>query len=163
MNKDTMYDLNLPSFDTKIRKKGGELEIFDPLRKKYVALTPEEWVRQHFVHYLISEKQFPQSLIANETGIKLNSLSKRCDTVVYNRQLQPMMIVEYKRPDIPITQAVFDQITRYNSVLKVPYIVVSNGLVHYCCQLDYVRRSYRYLTEIPTYQEIILDSPPSTQ
>ena len=85
MNKDTMYDLNLPSFDTKIRKKGGELEIFDPLRKKYVALTPEEWVRQHFVHYLISEKQFPQSLIANETGIKLNSLSKRCDTVVYNQ------------------------------------------------------------------------------
>jgi len=153
-NKDTMYDLNLPSFDTKIRKKGDRLEIFDPLRKKYVTLTPEEWVRQHFVHYLISEKQFPASLIANEAGIKLNSLSKRCDTVVYNRQLEPVMIVEYKRPDVTITQEVFNQITRYNSVLKVHYIIVSNGLVHHCCQMDYEQQSYHYLTEIPTYQEI---------
>lgn len=150
-----MYDLNLPSFDTKIRKKGDVLEIFDPLRKKYVALTPEEWVRQHFVHYLIAEKQFPGSLIANEAGIKLNSLSKRCDTVVYNRQLNPIMIIEYKRPDVTITQEVFDQVTRYNSVLKVPYIVVSNGLVHHCCQMDYEKLSYCYLTEIPTYREII--------
>jgi hypothetical protein len=155
-NKDTMYDLNLPSFDTKIRNKGDGLEIFDPLRKKYVALTPEEWVRQHFVHYLISEKQFPSSLIANEAGIKLNSLSKRCDTVVYNRRLEPVMVVEYKRPDVTITQEVFDQITRYNSVLKVPYIVVSNGLVHHCCHMDYALQSYQYLTEIPTYPEIIL-------
>lgn len=150
-----MYDLNLPSFDTKIRKKDNGLEILDPLRKKYVALTPEEWVRQHFVHYLISEKQFPASLIANEAGIKLNSLSKRCDTVVYNRQLDPVMIVEYKRPDVAITQEVFDQVTRYNSVLRVPYIVVSNGLEHHCCQMNYAQQSYRYLTDIPAYQEIV--------
>lgn len=149
-----MYDLNLPSFDTKIRKKDDGLEIFDPLRKKYVALTPEEWVRQHFVHYLITEKKFPASLIANETGIKLNSLSKRCDTVVYNRLLEPLMIVEYKRPDVTITQAVFDQLTRYNSVLKVPYLIVSNGLVHHCCRMDYEQHSYQYLTEIPPYDEL---------
>lgn len=149
-----MCDLNLPSFNTKIRKKGDGLEIFDPLRKKYVALTPEEWVRQHFVHYLISEKQFPASLIANEAGIKLNSLSKRCDTVVYNRQLEPMVIVEYKRPDVTITQEVFDQITRYNSVLKVPYVIVSNGLKHHCCHIDYEQQSYQYLTEIPNYEEV---------
>lgn len=154
LNKDTMHDLNLPSFNAKIRKKGEVMEIFDPLRKKYLVLTPEEWVRQHFVHYLISEKQFPGSLIANEAGIKLNSLSKRCDTVVYNRRLEPMMIVEYKRPDVVITQKIFDQITRYNSVLKVPYIVVSNGLVHHCCHIDYVRQSYQYLTEIPGYNEM---------
>ena len=130
------------------------MEIFDPLRKKYLVLTPEEWVRQHFVHYLISEKQFPGSLIANEAGIKLNSLSRRCDTVVYNRRLEPIMIVEYKRPDVVITQEVFNQITRYNSVLKVLYIVVSNGLVHHCCHIDYALQSYQYLTEIPTYNEM---------
>lgn len=150
-----MHNLNLPSFNTKIRKKGEVLEIFDPLRKKYVMLTPEEWVRQHFVHYLISEKQFPASLIANEAGIKLNSLSRRCDTVVYNRQLIPVMIVEYKRPDISITQEVFDQITRYNSVLKVPYIIVSNGLKHHCCRMDYQQQSYHYLTEVPLYRQIV--------
>jgi hypothetical protein len=153
-----MCDLNLPSFDTKIRKKGCGLEIFDPLRKKYVALTPEEWVRQHFVHYLISEKQFPASLIANEAGIRLHSLVKRCDTVVYNRRLEPVMIAEYKRPDITITQEVFDQVTRYNGVLKVPCIVVSNGLIHHCCRMDYERQSYRYLTDIPAYHELSINS-----
>lgn len=149
-----MSDLNLPSFDTKIRKKGSNLEIFDFLRKKYVALTPEEWVRQHFIHYLITEKEYPPSLIANETGIKLNSLSKRCDTVVYNRKLEPIIIVEYKRPDVPITQDVFDQITRYNSVLRVPYIIVSNGLVHHCCHINYEQQTYDYLVDIPSYAEV---------
>ncbi len=149
-----MSDLNLPSFEAKIRKKNDIVEIFDPLRKKYVMLTPEEWVRQHFVQYLIAEKQYPGSLIANETGIKLNSLVKRCDTVIYNRQLEPLMIIEYKRPDVMITQDVFDQITRYNSVLKVPYLVVSNGITHHCCRLNYEYLSYEYLTEIPPYSEI---------
>lgn len=149
-----MCELNLPSFETKIRKKGDSFEIFDRLRRKYVTLTPEEWVRQHFVHYLISEKKFPASLIANETGIKLNSLVKRCDTVVYNRRLVPLMVVEYKRPDVAITQQVFDQVTRYNSVLKVPYIVVSNGKKHHCCRVDYEKQSYQYLSEIPVFHEL---------
>ena len=149
--KDTMYTLNLPSFEAKIRKNGSTPEIFDPLRRKYVALTPEEWVRQHFVHYLISEKGYPASLIANEAGIKLNSLSRRCDTVIYNQRLEPVMIVEYKEPRVPVTREVFDQVVRYNSVLKVPYIVVSNGLKHYCCRMDYEKQDYEYLLEIPTW------------
>lgn len=146
-----MYALNLPSFDAKIRKKGVGFDIFDPLRRKYVSLTPEEWVRQHFVHYLINERKYPASLIANETGIKLNSLFRRCDTVIYNRQLQPLMIVEYKEPKVAITQQVFDQVARYNTVLRVPYIVVSNGLSHYCYRIDYAHARYTFLTEIPMY------------
>ena len=148
-----MQPLNLPSFSPKIRKKGQTTEIFDPLRRKYVALTPEEWVRQHFVYYLVSEKKYPASLIANEAGIKLNSLTRRCDTVVYNKELQPVMIVEYKEPRVAITREVFDQVVRYNSVLKVRFIVVSNGLKHFCCQMDYEQMSYKYLTEIPVWDD----------
>lgn len=142
LNKDTMYRLNLPSFEPKIRKNSTSTEIFDPLRRKYVALTPEEWVRQHFVHYLISEKRYPASLIANEAGIKLHSLTRRCDTVVYNKSLEPVMIAEYKEPRVKITRKVFDQVIRYNSVLKVRFIVVSNGLKHYCCRMDYETMDY---------------------
>ncbi|MGI6572936.1 MAG: type I restriction enzyme HsdR N-terminal domain-containing protein [Fermentimonas sp.] len=150
-----MYRLNLPPFEPKIRKKdaSSDSEIFDPLRRKYVVLTPEEWVRQHFVHYLISEKKYPTSLIANEAGIKLNSLSRRCDTVVFNTRLEPVMIVEYKEPKVKITQEVFDQVVRYNSVLKVRFIVVTNGLIHYCCRMDYEKMDHEYLTEIPTWGE----------
>ncbi|MDD2245488.1 MAG: type I restriction enzyme HsdR N-terminal domain-containing protein [Proteiniphilum sp.] len=150
-----MYELNLPSFDAKIRKSNNGNQIFDPLRRKYVALTPEEWVRQHFVNYLITEKNYPASLIANETEIKLNSLTLRCDTVIYNNNLKPMMIVEYKEPETTITQVVFDQAARYSSVLRVPYIVVSNGMRHYCCLIDYENRTYRYLLEIPGYKDLI--------
>lgn len=154
----TMYELNLPAFDRKIRKRDHNLEIFDLLRRKYVTLTPEEWVRQHFVHYLISEKNVPASLIANEIGIKLNSLYRRCDTVVYNRKLEPIMILEYKRPEVTITQEVFDQISRYNSVLKVPYLVVSNGIIHHCCLINYEKQKICYLTDIPDYEEMNLES-----
>ncbi|ULB33868.1 MULTISPECIES: type I restriction enzyme HsdR N-terminal domain-containing protein [Proteiniphilum] len=150
-----MYELNLPSFDAKIRKINNGHQIFDPLRRKYVALTPEEWVRQHFVHYLITEKNYPASLIANETAIKLNSLTLRCDTVIYNNNLKPLMIVEYKEPETTITREVFDQAARYSSVLRVPYIVVSNGMRHYCCLIDYENRAYRYLMEIPGYKDLI--------
>jgi len=149
-----MYALNLPSFDAKIRKKDNGLEIFDALRRKYVSLTPEEWVRQHFVHYLIAEKKYPASRIANEAGIKLNSLLRRCDTVVYNNRLEPLVIVEYKEPNVIINQQVFDQVGRYNSVLRVPYIMVSNGLQHYCYRMDYDTQTYTFLTEIPAYAEL---------
>ncbi len=149
-----MYVLNLPSFDAKIRKKGNGFEIFDSLRKKYVALTPEEWVRQHFVHYLIAEKKYPASRIANEAGIKLNSLVRRCDTVVYNNRLEPLVIVEYKEPNVIITQQVFDQVGRYNGVLRVQYIIVSNGLQHYCYRMDYDTQTYTFLTDIPLYTEL---------
>jgi len=98
MNKDNIYPLNLPPFDAKIMTSEQGTVIFDILRRKYVALTPEEWVRQHFVHYLISEKKYPASLIANEASIKINSMKRRCDTVVYNNKLEPLMLIEYKSP-----------------------------------------------------------------
>lgn len=149
-----MYSLNLPTYEAKIRKNSNGLEIFDPLRRKYIALTPEEWVRQHFINYLINYKNYPSSLMANEAGIKLNSLTRRCDTVVYNNQLEPLMIIEYKESKVQITQNVFDQVVRYNTVLKVPYIVVSNGISHYCCRMNYEDQSFEYLTDIPEYQSL---------
>lgn len=149
-----MFALNLPFFEAKIRKTDLGMEIFDPLRRKYVTLTPEEWVRQHFVNYLQTEKNYPTSLMANEVSIKLNSLSRRCDTVVYNNQLKPIVIIEYKKSDVTITQQVFDQIARYNSVLRVRYLIVSNGLSHYCCEMNYDDLSFNYLEEIPDYKDI---------
>jgi len=145
-----MLALNLPAFNPKI-KKADKLSIWDPIRKKYVALTPEEWVRQHFVNFLVTEKQYPPSLISNEIQIDLNNQKKRCDTVVYDNIPSPIVIIEYKAPDVPITQNVFDQIARYNIVLKVRYLIVSNGLEHYCCRIDYDKLSFEYLAEIPDY------------
>ena len=149
-----MLLLNLPSFDTKIMKRDGKNVIFDIIRRKYVALTPEEWVRQHFVHYLIEHKGYPRTLMANEVQLNLNGTKKRCDTVLYQRDLSTKMILEYKAPHIEITQAVFNQITRYNIVLKVDYLVVSNGRQHYCCHMDYAHNTYSFLPEIPTYTEL---------
>ncbi|MDO5664424.1 MAG: type I restriction enzyme HsdR N-terminal domain-containing protein [Bacteroidia bacterium] len=149
-----MYALNLPTFDAKIRKTPNGFDIFDPLRRKYVSMTPEEWVRQHFVHYLISEKGYPASLMANEAMIKLNSLTKRCDTVVYNNNLEPLVICEFKKPEVEITQQVFDQVIRYNIVLKVKYLIVSNGISHYCCKMNYDDMSFDYLLEIPKFQDL---------
>lgn len=150
-----MLNLNLPSFDTKVRKIDNKLSIFDSLRRKFVALTPEEWVRQHFVNFLITEKEYPQGLIANEVQIKLNNQKKRCDSVIYNSTLKPLVIVEYKSPDVNITQDVFDQIARYNIVLKVDYLIVSNGINHYCCKIDYQNQTFQYLQEIPNYSELV--------
>lgn len=149
-----MLELNLPSFDINVKKIGGKLSILDPLRRKFVALTPEEWVRQHFVNFLLREKGYPAALIANEIQIDLNKLKKRCDSVVYNRDLSPLMIIEYKAPDVEITQQVFDQIVRYNIVLKVKYLIVSNGLNHYCCIMDYGKQSFSYLSDIPNYTDL---------
>ncbi len=149
-----MLLLNLPEYSAKIIERDGKNVIFDPIRKKYVALTPEEWVRQNFVHYLINHKEYPLSLMANEVLIKLNGTSKRCDTVLYNRDLSARMIVEYKAPHIEITQEVFNQITRYNMALKVDYLIVSNGLMHYCCKIDYEAQTVRFLKDIPSYKNL---------
>ena len=149
-----MFSLNLPSFVPKISEKNGKHLILDPIRKKYVTLTPEEWVRQHFVNYLITEKGYPTELRANEFSIVLNGTNKRCDTVAYNRFLEPLVIVEYKAPHINITNTVFDQIARYNMVLRVEYLIVSNGLNHYCCKIDYNNRTYTFLEGIPAYNEL---------
>lgn len=146
-----MLSLNLPRFAVKVIEKDGKPSIWDPSRRKFVALTPEEWVRQHFVNYLVTEKEYPKELLANEVSIKLNGTSKRCDTIVYNRFLEPLMIIEYKAPHIEITSTVFDQIVRYNMALHVDFLTVSNGIRHFCCKIDYEKQAYTFLTGIPDY------------
>ena len=128
--------------------------IYDTLRRKYVKLTPEEWVRQHFVHMLMERKGYPGALMANEVALKVGEKQLRADTVLYDSRLRPRMIIEYKAPHVAITQAVFDQIATYNLLLRVDYLVVSNGLSHYCCRMDYEGRQYRYLQDIPLYAEL---------
>lgn len=149
-----MLSLNLPPYATKVAVRDGKNTIWDIIRRKYVALTPEEWVRQHFVHFLVEHKGYPASLLANEVALTLNGTSRRCDTVLYDRTLSPRMIIEYKAPHIPITQKVFDQISRYNLVFRVDYLIVSNGLSHYCCRMDYDHQSYQFLTDVPGYSEL---------
>lgn len=146
--------LNLPEYPLNVKKNGSRLTVFDRLRKRHVALTPEEWVRQHFVEYLINEKHYPAALMANEVSLTQNGIKRRCDTLVADREGQPLVIVEYKAPDIEITQQVFDQIVRYNMVLKARYLMVSNGMVHYCCLIDYANSSYSFLSEIPDYDSL---------
>lgn len=148
--------LHLPPTHLKVKQcADGVVRVFDRLRRKPVALTPEEWVRQHFVAYLIDSLGFPETLMANEVAITLNGTSRRCDTVVYSRQgLVPQVIVEYKAPSVAITQRVFDQIVRYNMVLQVEWLMVSNGLQHFCCHVDYANRRVRFLESIPAYAEL---------
>lgn len=161
MRTDRNTDVSLPALHlppTRLEVKqctDGVVRVFDRLRRKPVALTPEEWVRQHFVAYLIDSLGFPETLMANEVAITLNGTSRRCDTVVYSRQgLVPQVIVEYKAPSVAITQRVFDQIVRYNMVLQVEWLMVSNGLQHFCCHVDYANRRVRFLESIPAYAEL---------
>ena len=149
-----MQPLNLPPFPHKVKSIDQKPQIFDEIRQKYVCLTPEEWVRQHFVHYLIRKKKVPSALIANEIGLRLNGTIKRCDTVIYDSFLTPIAIVEYKAPTVAITEQTFNQIARYNMALRVGYLLVSNGLRHYCCKLDYEEQNYTFLPEIPDYEHL---------
>ena len=153
-----MQPLNLPKTDLKIVKKNERRTIFDPFRRKYVTLTPEEWVRQHFVHYLVEHKGYPASIIANEVALELNGTKKRCDTVIYDNEAQPLMIIEYKASSVEITQEVFNQISRYNIKLRVKWLIVSNGLQHYCCRVDYDGMHYCFVPDIPTYETIKADA-----
>ena len=149
-----MYSLNLPSYPTKITERGEKQLIFDFLRRKHVALTPEEWVRQHFVHYLVEHKGYPKNLLANEVELKVGDKKLRCDTLLYQSDLHPRMIIEYKAPTIPLQQKTFDQISVYNLLLKVDYLVVSNGLQHYCCKMDYAQQRYVFLEQLPDYEKL---------
>ena len=144
-----MLELNLPRYKFKTKNEAGRLMIFDRCRKKHVALTPEEWVRQNFVEYLINEKRYPPGLISNESTVHLNGLRKRCDTVIYNRNGQPEIIVEYKAPNVTITQETFDQIAMYNFKMQVRYLIVSNGMNHFCCKINYEEMHYEFLREVP--------------
>lgn len=150
-----MVELSLPPIKADVQRDASGVKIFDRLRRRYVALTPEEWVRQHFVAYLIDNKGYPQSLVANEIGLTLNGTSRRCDTVVFDRHGLPSAIVEYKAPSVAITQKVFDQIVRYNMVLRARVLMVSNGLAHYCCRVDYRNRRVEFLADVPDFAELI--------
>ncbi len=144
-------ELNLPKHDFRIKNKDNQLYIFDSIRKKYYVLTPEEWVRQHFVWFLISEKQYPKGRIGIEVPVKINGMTKRVDILFYDQQGQPELMVECKRPSVLITQETFDQIARYNRSLKVKTLIVTNGLQHYCCEMDHENTRYSFLEEIPKY------------
>lgn len=152
-----MTRLNLPPFEIKLRGTKAQPQIFDILRKKYIALTPEEWVRQHFVHFLVEHKGYPAALMANEIQLKVGEKTLRADSVLYSRDMKPRMIIEYKAPHIPITQKVFDQISIYNMLLHVDYLVVSNGLQHYICKMDYNDKKYLFLEDIPDYEELLTE------
>lgn len=148
--------LTLPYASLRLEEdEQGNLKVFDPLRNKLVALTPEEFVRQNFIEWLSSELGYPKSHIANEVKVLLNGMPKRSDTIVYGHDGSPLLIIEYKAPTVEITQDTFDQIVRYNMELKARYLVVSNGLNHYCCKIDYSTRSYNFIRKIPPYLEAI--------
>ena len=148
--------LNLPAFDVRLRisPKTQLEEIWDTQRKRWVRLTPEEWVRQHFVHFLISEQGFPSGCIGNEMSIKVGQLEKRCDSVIFGKDGKPLMIVEYKAPTVAITQKVFNQISRYNITLQVDWLIVSNGLQHYCCRLNREQNRFVFLPQLPRFEEL---------
>ena len=149
-----MWQLNLPAYNFRIIKKNEKPFIFDDLRKKFVALTPEEWVRQHFIRFLINVKHYPTSLIAIEKQLVINGLKKRCDAVVYSRNAEPLMIIEFKATTVSIDQQTFDQAAVYNSKLKVDYFIISNGLKHYCCRLDKNVLQYNFLDDIPDFDSL---------
>lgn len=148
--------LALPPVKLKLKREEGMIKVFDPLRAKYVALTPEEYVRQHFTAWLVSDFGFPESLMANEVSLDVNGLSRRSDTVIYRRDGRPVVVVEYKAPSVAITQDTFDQIARYNMVWRADYLIVSNGLRHYCCVFDHSRGTYNFIPTIPEWKQICL-------
>jgi hypothetical protein len=143
--------LNLPSFGLKIKEENGIYYIFDQIRKKYLVLTPEEWVRQHLIHFLIEVKKYPGSLMKLEGGLKLNNLQKRSDILLFNKNGKKIILVECKAPAVKITQDTFDQIARYNFVHKVEWLLVSNGIEHFCCRIDYDKKTYSFVEELPDY------------
>ncbi len=148
--------LNLPKYKFKTRvNQLGKQEIFDENRKKYLVLTPEEWVRQNFIKYLVEEKDYPVSLIAIERGIVVNKMQKRFDAVVFNRNGHPTVLIEFKAPGIKIDQKVMQQISNYNLQLNVKYLIVSNGITHYCCRLNKERSGFDFLEEIPHYKDVV--------
>ena len=146
-----MQKLNFPSCAFKLKSSENKTLIFDIVRKKYVIVTPEEWVRQHVVHFLLKEKHYPISLIAVEKQLKINKRVKRTDIIVYNKQGTPEILIECKAPSVKITQTTFDQIARYNLSANSNFLMVTNGLAHYFCQIDTDKETYIFLEDIPSY------------
>lgn len=146
--------LNLPPAELNISEEQGQRTVFDPLRRRRVRLTPEEWVRQHFTAFLIHHLSYPAGLLGNEVSLTLNGMTRRCDSVLYGLDRLPRMIIEYKAPSVALTQKVFDQVWRYNLVLRVEWLIVSNGLQHIICHLDKENGTYAFLREVPSYDRL---------
>lgn len=152
-----MKQLNLPEYSFRITGKEGSEMIFDPVRRKFVRLTDEEWVRQNFIQYLVQAGSYPAGLIGVEVFFRLNSTKKRVDILVHNRQGKPVLIVECKSTDVLLDEKVFEQIVTYNLAFKVPYLIVTNGLHHYACRMDPENKKFEYLMAIPVYNDLITD------
>ncbi|HPR58345.1 MAG TPA: type I restriction enzyme HsdR N-terminal domain-containing protein [Bacteroidales bacterium] len=150
-----MEQLNLPFYQFTTRNAKGKEEIFDVIRRKFVALTPEEWVRQHFIHYLNTEKNVPLWMIAVEKTLIYNRMNKRADILVYSGNGKPLLMAECKAASVPINQRVFDQVARYNLTMRVPFLVVTNGLVQICCKINLDEASYEFLDDIPDYETLV--------
>jgi len=149
-----MYELNLPSVDFRYKKEGETIFIYDIIRRKYVKLTPEEWVRQHVVHFLNTRKKYPLSLMNVEVGLKIQKMKRRADIVCYDSQGSVVLVTECKAPEVKITQAVFEQIAQYNILLKSRYLLVTNGLTHFVCEIDHANKTYTFLKDIPEYKTL---------
>jgi hypothetical protein len=147
-----MQELNLPSYNFRLKEENNIVFIFDAIRKKFVVLTPEEWVRQNFIRFLTEDKKYPASLIAIEIGLKYNQLQKRADVLIYNKSGEPHLMIECKAPGVKISQDTFQQIAAYNMSFKVNYLVVTNGMDHFCCKMDYTSNSYQFLQMIPDFE-----------
>jgi hypothetical protein len=148
-----MHQLNFPSYNFRFKNSENKVSIFDDIRKKFIILTPEEWVRQHTVQFLLQEKKYPKSYLNIEKLIKVNDINKRYDIVVFHPNGELFLLVECKAPEVKITQDTFDQIARYNLKLKAEYLMVTNGLNHYFCQMDFVKEQYVFLKELPVYNK----------
>ncbi len=146
-----MFIIHFPEFDFKVKTENGKRLIFDKARKKYVAITPEEWVRQHILHYLIDVKRYPVGFISVEHAIAVNNMQKRCDIVVFDKRFRPALIVECKQPEIALAQNIFDQAGRYNLTLQVPYLAITNGTDNMAAQLDLKTGRIDFLEDYPEY------------
>ena len=151
---DLLLPLNLPPYPFKLTEQNGVLTLFDDFRKKNIVLTPEEWVRQHFVRYLVNQKNYPKTLIKLEGGLKLHGMSRRSDIIVFNPEGRKILMVECKAPSVTIDQKVFDQIARYNITHQINLLAVSNGLIHRYCRIDFASNKYHFLEDLPDYKEI---------
>lgn len=153
--KTKLKELSLPPYSFNVSGLPGKETIFDRIRKKHVRLTPEEWVRQHFVMYLVNHGKYPAGLIGVEVAFKMNGLKKRADIVVHDRTGRPLLIVECKAPEVNLDEKVFDQVVVYNMQFTVPFVVLTNGIVNYACRIDSVNRKYDILDYIPSYEELL--------
>jgi hypothetical protein len=151
---DLLQPLNLPPYPFKITDENGQLTLFDETRKRTIIITPEEWVRQHFVQYLIRQKHYPKTLIKLEGGHRLNGKARRTDIVVFNPDGEKILLVECKAPSVAIDQKVFDQIARYNIVHRIALLAVTNGLQHYYCNIDFKKEQYRFIGDLPDYRTL---------